>query len=141
MGRRIDQFCENLRQKLTMIDCGLDGLKAKIDSDALTAERHVQSHLERVRKRIDQGRTRVDAARADVASWVQDRNACAIDTIAVCKAERGVEKLRGRADKAGRYAAATIEIATAAIDEAEKASLEAWLTQADADYAKNKPAA
>ena len=30
MGKRIDQFCENLRQKLAMIDSGLDGLKAKI---------------------------------------------------------------------------------------------------------------
>jgi len=141
MSERIDQFCENLRQKLTMIACGLDGLKAKIDSDALTAERHVQSHLERVRKRIDQGRTRASAATADVASWVQDRNAVAIDTIAVWKTKCDVEKLQGRADKAGRYAAATVEIATAAIDEAEQASLEAWLTQADADYAKSKQTA
>ena len=138
MGRRI---CENLRQKLTMIDSGLDGLKAKIDSDALTAGPHVQSHLERVRKRIDQGHTRVSAATADVASWVQDRNAVSIETIAAWKTKRDVEKLQGRADKAGRYAAATVEIATAAIDEAEQASLEAWMTQADADYAKTKPAA
>jgi hypothetical protein len=107
----------------------------------LTAERHVQSHLERVCKRIDQGRTRASAARADVASWVQDRNAVAIDTIAVWKTKCDVEKLQGRADKAGRYAAATVEIATAAIDEAEQASLEAWLTQADADYAKSKQTA
>jgi hypothetical protein len=140
MGRRIDQFCENLRQKLTMTDCGLDGLKAKIDSGVLTAERHVQSHLERVRKRIEQGRSRVTAAKADVASWVQDRNAISIDTIAAWKTKCDVEKLQGRADKAGRYAAATVEIATAAIDEAEQASLEAWLTQAEADYAKSKPA-
>ena len=141
MGRRIDQFCENLRQKLTMTDCGLDGLKAKIDSELLTAERHVQSHLERVRKRIEQGRSRVTAAKTDVATWVQDRNAVSIDTIAAWKTKCDVEKLQGRADKAGRYAAATVEIATAAIDEAEQASLEAWLSQADADYAKSKPAA
>jgi hypothetical protein len=64
-----------------MIDCGLDGLKAKIDSELLTAERHVQSHLERVRKRVDQGRTRVSAATADVATWVQDRNAVTIDGV------------------------------------------------------------
>ena len=85
MGKRIDQFCENLRQRLTMIDCGLDGLRAKIDSDVLTADRHVQSHLERVRKRIEQGRSRVTAAKTDVATWVQDRNAVSIDTIAAWK--------------------------------------------------------
>ena len=138
MGKRIDQFCENLRQKLVMIDSGLAGLKAKIDSDGLTAERHVQSHLERVRKRIDQARTKVSAARADVASWVQDRNAITIDTVALWKTKRDVEKLQSRADEAGRYAAAATEVATAAIDEAEQASLEAWLAQADADYAKSK---
>jgi hypothetical protein len=141
MGKRIDQFCENLRQKLAMIDSGLDGLKAKIDSDGLTAERHVRSHLERVRKRIDQARTKVSAARADVARWVQDGNAITIDTVAVWKTKRDVEKLQGRADKAERYAAATADIATAAIDEAEQASLEAWLAQADADHAKSKQTA
>ena len=138
MVRRIDQFCENLRQKLTMIDCGLDGLKAKIDANARNAERHVQSHLERVRKRIDQGRTKVSAARVDVAIWAQDRDTITIDTIAVWKTKRDVEKLQGRADKAERYAAAAAEVATAAIDEAEQASLEAWLAQADVGYAKSK---
>jgi hypothetical protein len=91
-------------------------------------------------KRIEQGRSRVTAAKTDVATWVQDRNAVSIDTIAAWKTKRDVEKLQGRADRAGRYAAATVEIATAAIDEAEQASLEAWLTQAEADYAKSKPA-
>jgi hypothetical protein len=52
MGQRID---ENLRQKLTMADSGLDGLKAKIDANAAHAEQDVQSHLDRVRKRIEQG--------------------------------------------------------------------------------------
>ena len=54
MGRRIDQFCENLRQKLTMTDCGLDGLKAKIDSGVLTAERHKPSGT---RAQADRART------------------------------------------------------------------------------------
>ena len=34
MGERIDQFCEDLRQKLTMADSGLEGLKAKISGKA-----------------------------------------------------------------------------------------------------------
>jgi predicted type IV restriction endonuclease len=135
MGKRISQFCENLRQKLVMIDSGPEGLKAKIDSNGPTAERHVQSHLERVRKRIDRASANVSAARADVTSWVQNRNAVAVDTVALWRIKRDVEKLQCRADKAKRYAAAATEVATAAIDEAEQASLEAWLAQADADYA------
>jgi hypothetical protein len=32
MSERIDQFCENLRTKLTSIDKSMQGLKGKIDS-------------------------------------------------------------------------------------------------------------
>jgi polyphosphate kinase 2 (PPK2 family) len=35
MGERIDQFCENLRIKLTSIDNNTQELKAKIDSKAI----------------------------------------------------------------------------------------------------------
>jgi len=38
MSQRIDQFCENLRIKLTSIDKKMQQLKAKIDSKAQTAE-------------------------------------------------------------------------------------------------------
>jgi hypothetical protein len=36
---------------------------------------------------------------------------------------------------------AAVKVATAAIDEAEQASLEAWLARADADYAQGKQTA
>jgi len=42
MGERIDQFCENLRIKLTSIDENLEALKAKVDGKARTAE-HVSN--------------------------------------------------------------------------------------------------
>ena len=136
MGQRIDQFCENLRQKLTMADSGLDGLKAKIDSNAAHAEQDVQSHLDRVRKRIEQGRAKVSAAQADVKSWVDEQKSITSDKIAEWKTKREIGKLQSRADKAERYAAAAAEVAVATVDEAEQASLEAWLARADADYAK-----
>ena len=43
MSERIDQFCENLRIKLTSIDTNMQELKAKIDSKAQTAEREVRT--------------------------------------------------------------------------------------------------
>ena len=39
MSERIDQFCENLRIKLTSIDNNIRALKAKIDSKAQTVNR------------------------------------------------------------------------------------------------------
>ena len=46
MSERIDQFCENLRIKLTSIDNNMQELKAKIDSKAQTAEKEVRTQLE-----------------------------------------------------------------------------------------------
>ena len=60
MSERIDQFCENLRIKLTSIDNNMQELKAKIDSKAQTAEREVRTQLETVKKRIEQDRTKLE---------------------------------------------------------------------------------
>jgi len=45
MGQRIDQFCEQLRAKLTQIDTGLQDLKGKIDSQARTADQDAHAHV------------------------------------------------------------------------------------------------
>jgi len=140
MGQRIDQFCENLRQKLAMTDSGLDGLKAKIDGKVARVEQDVQSHLDRVRKRIEQGRIKLSAAQADMKNWAEERKAATSDKIAEWKTKREVGKLQGRADHAERYAAAVVDVAVAAMDEAEQASLEAWLARQDADHAQTKEA-
>jgi predicted nucleic acid-binding Zn-ribbon protein len=141
MGERIDQFCENLRIKLTSIDNNMESLKAKIDSKARTAEQDVQSHLDGVKKRVEQERTKVAAAQADIKKWVDERKATAGEKIADWKAKREVAKLQGRADGAERYAAAAAVVALAMVDEAEQASLEAWLARKDADNAAAAKAA
>ena len=141
MGHRIDQFCETLRQKLTMTDNGLDGLKVKIQGKATHVEQDVQSHLDRVQKRIEQGRAKVSAAQAEMKNWADERKAVTGAKVAEWKAKREIGKLVSRADNAEDYAAAAIDIAVAAVDEAEQASLEAWLARQDADSAQSKQAA
>jgi len=140
MGQRIDQFCEDLRVKRTNIDSGLGGLKAKIDGKAQNAEQEARSHLEKVQKRIEQDRTKVSAAQTQVKNWVEGRKTATRDTIAEWKAKRETGKLQNRADTAERYAAAAIDIALAAVDEAEQAALEAWLARQDATAAQAKGA-
>jgi predicted nucleic acid-binding Zn-ribbon protein len=136
MGARIDQFSEDLRQKLTIADSGLDGLKAKIDSKAVHVEQDVQSHLDRVHKRVEQGRAKVAAAQADIKEWADAKKTATSDEVAAWKAKRELSKLQGRADSAERYAAAASAVAVAALDEAEEASLEAWLARRDANSAQ-----
>ena len=141
MGQRIDQFCENLRQKLTMTDSGLEGLKTKIDAKKANVEQDVQSHLDRVRNRIEQNQANLAAAQTNMKNWVDERKATTSAQIAEWKSKRDVAKLQNRASNAEDYAAGAIDVAVAAVDEAEKASLEAWLARADADAAQTKPAA
>ena len=38
MGKRIDQFCEDLRIKLTSIDKNMEALKARMDGNVRTEE-------------------------------------------------------------------------------------------------------
>lgn len=140
MGQRIDQFCEDLRLKLTTIDSGLGGVKAKIDGKAQNAEQEARSHLEKVQKRIEQDRSKVTAAQTEVKNWVEGRKTATRDAVAEWKAKRETGKLQNRADKAERYAAAAIDIALATVDEAEQAALEAWLARQDANSAQAKAA-
>src|SRR5260370_14731092 len=102
MGQRIDQFCEDLRLKLTNTDSGLSGLKAKIDGKAEHAEQEVRSHLDKVRKRLEQGRAKIAADKAEIKNWADSQKAATSDKIAEWKANREASKLQNRADKAER---------------------------------------
>jgi hypothetical protein len=88
MGQRIDQFCENLRQKLTMTDSGLEGLKTKIDAKKANVEQDVQSHLDRVRNRIEQNQAKLAAAQTNMKkkNWFDGQKATTSAQIADWKA-------------------------------------------------------
>ena len=135
MGQRIDQFCEDLRVKLTNIDGRFTSLTSKIDSKAQDAEREVRSQLDQARKRSEQNRAEILAAQARVKDWAESRKTATTEKIAEWKAKRDTNKLQSRADEAERYATAAIAIAMAAVDEAEQAALEAWLARQEANSA------
>ena len=141
MSEHIDQFCEKLRIKLTNIDNNMESLKSKIDSKARTAEQDVRRHLDGVKKRIEQDRGDVAAAQADIKKWIEERKATASEKVAELKAKRETAQLQNRANSAERYAAGAAVVALAAIDEAERASLEAWLARKDAENAQGTKAA
>jgi hypothetical protein len=60
MSHRIDLFCEDRRQrqKLTIIESGWQGLKAKAEANNVHAERDLRHHLDRVRIPGDTGMER-----------------------------------------------------------------------------------
>ena len=136
MGQRIDQFCEDLRIKLTDIDNSMTGLKAKIDARAQNAEQDVRKRLDEVHRHVAGDQAKVAAANAKMAKWVEQKKAITNAKIAEWKTKHEIAKLQNRAEAAEAYAAAARDVAKAALDEAEQASLEAWLARQDAVVAQ-----
>jgi hypothetical protein len=132
MGQPIDQFCEDLRLKLTNIDNTLGALRAKIDVKAPEAEQDVRSQLEKSQKRIEQDHIKLGDAKREVSKWIEERRTMTRENLAEWKAKLETSKLQRRADNAERYAAAASLIALAAVDGAERAAVEAWLARHDA---------
>jgi hypothetical protein len=108
-------------------------LKAKIDREERTIAQDVQFRLDSVKKRIEQDHTKLETAHADIKKWAEERKGATDEKIAEWKAKLEKAKLKGRAEAAERYAAGAAVLALAAVDEAEQASLEAWLARKDAD--------
>jgi hypothetical protein len=135
MGARIDQFCENLRVKLTSIDNNMKALKVKIDTNAKAAEQDVRQQLGIVKNRLEQDRARVTTAQAEIKNWVEVGKAATNEKIAEWKVKREQTKLQSHAEHAESHAAAAAAVALAAVDEAQQAALEAWLARWDADSA------
>jgi len=138
MSQQVDQFCDKLRVKLNGIGNGLHDLKNRVDGMAQNVEQDVRSNLDNVNKRIEQGRSKVAAAQADMTNWAAQQKAGAKDKIDEWKAKRETGKLERRADGAEQYAAAAVDVAAAALDEAERATLEAWIARQDADSSRSK---
>jgi hypothetical protein len=89
-------------------------------------------------KRIACNQSKVAAARAQVEHWITDKAKAALRFRNEEIPEDGMRKQR-RAAEADRYAAACIDLAIAAVDEAERAALEAWLAREDANSSQCEP--
>jgi hypothetical protein len=139
MGPHIDEFCGEICLKLVDIDEELRYLKITIREKARHTEPEVRSQLEKVMKRIACNQPKVAAARAQVEHWITDK---AKDALRFRNEEIPEDRIRkkiGRAAEADRYAAACIDLAIAAVDEAERAALEAWLVREDAKSSRCEP--
>ena len=116
MGPHIDAFCGEICLKLVDIDEELRHLKITIREKARHAEPEVRSQLEKVMKRIACNQPKVAAARAQVEHWITDK---AKDALRFRNEEIPEDRKLRRAAEADRYAAACIDLAIAAVDEAE----------------------
>jgi seryl-tRNA synthetase len=111
MSAYIDNFCENLRAKLTNVETDMRSLKSKIESSAATAEQEVRTNLDATKRRIEQQRGKLEGAQGDLKKWALERKAVSDEMVAAWKDKLETARLQSRADKAERYATAAAALA------------------------------
>ena len=133
MNQKIDNFCDVLRTKINDAEKRLKDLKTSAKNAGPKAMDEAKAHLEWLENKAKEQRARVEGSEAKVKAWAQEKKTITSDKIAEWKAQRQVKKLVDRADGAASYAAASMQVAAAAVDEAERAVVEAIVAQMDSD--------
>ena len=136
MSTQVDQFCDDLRINMTMIDDNLRMVKAKALGKADEVERTVRQQIDSLQMKIDATKAAVEAAKPTISKWIEAQKAAAQIKIADIKAKGDEKSLQARAELADAYANSMSIIASSAVDEAAKAALEALLAHCDVKASK-----
>ena len=140
MNETFDKFYSDVRTKINDADKRLKDLLASARSAGQKAKVDAKAHLAALETKAKEDQAKLEASEAKVKAWALQKKAITADKIAEWKAQRQVKKLNDRADDAESYAVATMQVASAAIDEAERAAIEAVVARIDADAVQSTPA-
>lgn len=132
MNEKVDSFCKELRAKLDGVDKRIKGLKAGAESGTEKAKVEAKAQLAALENRARDQRAKVQATEAKTKAWFEEKKTATSEKIAAWKTQRDVKKLAAHADNAENYAVASMELAVAAVDEAERAAVEAVVARMDA---------
>jgi hypothetical protein len=133
VSEHIGNFCDQLRTKLDAADKRLKDMQMGLRGAGDKAKNDAKAHLASLENKVKQQKATVQAQESSMKAWLQEKKTITNDKVAEWKAQRQVKKLASRADSAETYAAFVIQIAIAAIDEAESAVVDALIARADAD--------
>jgi hypothetical protein len=139
MNEKVDSFCKELRAKLDRVDKRIKDLKAGAKGATEKAKVEAQAQLAALENRARDQRAKVQATEAKTKAWIDEKKTATSENIAVWKAQRDVKKLAAHADSAEDYAVASMQLAAAAVDEAERAAVEAVVARMDSDAAQTSP--
>ncbi len=135
MSEKVDQFCDDLRDRLNAIDGRLQSVKAVLQGLAEGAEAALRAKLEEARTRLRAQKQQIEETRANLKARAQQMIAETRAAVSKWKAKGEKRRLLARADLAEAYAADAVSHALASIDEAEAAILDALVARKDADAA------
>ena len=131
MSQRIDQFCDHLRRRLNAIEKRLSELQKKIEQDRETTRNSIARDVKAAEGSLYRIKDDANAARARMLAEVAKRKGESEEVIAEWMRNRETEKLERRAEDAEVFAAWSMMVAAAAIDEADLAALEAIAARLD----------
>lgn len=135
MSEKFNNFCSELRIKINDADKRIKDLKASAVGAGEKAKLEAKAQLAALENKAKEQKARAAAADAKAKAWVEEKKTMTHDKIAQWKEQRDVKRLAARADLSEHYAVTAMEIAAAAVDEAERAAVEAVVARMDADGA------
>jgi uncharacterized protein YwgA len=133
MSEKIDQFCNNLRDKLTGVDDRIQGFKASVDSANANAKADIQSKLDKTRADFEAHKRKSDEALERIKANIEEKKNETKANIEEWKHSRETKKLEKRAQRAENYAADLAWLAMVSVEEAEYATFEAIAARIEAD--------
>jgi len=133
MSAKVDKFCDDLRDRLNTVESRLHAAKTNVQALAGQAEETLRQQCDELHRKAQAEKDRIERLRGSLTAKAQQKLAETTEIVREWKAKNETRKLNARADRAQVYAADAIEFAVAAIDEAEKAILDAIVARMDAD--------
>lgn len=128
MSTPMSKFTKRLRHKMHEIEHRLDALQTATEAQAEQAETAIHAHVKTLEASANSAKQMLAGAQEDVVSWIDD----AKEAVSEWKAKLDTRMLQGRADRAERYAEATMVVALDGVDKAEQAMLCATTARNDA---------
>jgi hypothetical protein len=139
MSTAIDNFTSQLHDNLTAVEERAKSLNKSIKSATKKNQAEIQSKLDEAKVSLAGKKQEFDEYRAKLQTQFADKEAEVKSSVDEWKASREVNKLEHRAEKAEDYAATSIYLAMAMMEEAEAATLTAICNRMDAEAAAGHP--
>jgi hypothetical protein len=136
MNEKIESFSKELRAKLDGLDKRLKDLTVSAKGSTEKAKGEAKAQLAALESRAKEQHAKVQSAEAKTRAWLEEKKTATSENIAAWKAQRDVKKLAAHADSTEQYAVASMRLAAASIDAAERAAVEAVVARMDADAAR-----
>jgi chromosome segregation ATPase len=133
MSEKIDQFVENLRDRLNAVDDRINNFKSSIDS--ANAKADVQARLDKAKAGYEARKSEIEKAHQRVKASIEEKKTETDGKIAEWKDQRETKKLEKRAQRAEEYAVDQLWFAMVAVEEADYAAIEAIAARIEADEA------